>query len=255
MGFDCRSEEKRNSTFEGHTQGLIHTRNQGRSSGRISAWAWVRPTCWYWRVSSKVVVGGGHSCGSLWGQRHWLQEFQGIFSVTSTPGSHHFLTKTRLLPAAYELQCWDTSGQTSNQGRNIADRLLKVLMSSQLPTKHTPWHGPAYQRDKTQLHSPGGRNQSCPAASLYKSLKHASTMGQRAETRRTTTLQPEEWKLQSQKVEWQRKMSQMKENDKTPEEQLREVEIGNLSEKEFRIMVVKMIQNLGGTMEAQIQRE
>ena len=50
-------------------------------------------------------------------------------------------------------------------------------------------------------------------------------------------------------------MSQMKENDKTPEEQLREVEIGNLSEKEFRIMVVKMIQNLGGTMEAQIQRE
>ena len=79
-------------------------------------------------------------------------------------------------------------------------------------------------------------------------------MGQRAETRRTTTLQPEEWKLQSQKVEWQRKMSQMKENDKTPEEQLREVEIGNLSEKEFRIMVVKMIQNLGGTMGAQIQR-
>ena len=79
-------------------------------------------------------------------------------------------------------------------------------------------------------------------------------MGQRAETRRTTTLQPEEWKLQSQKVEWQRKMSQMKENDKTLEEQLREV-IGNLSEKEFRIMVVKMIQNLGGTMEAQIQRE
>ena len=46
----------------------------------------------------------------------------------------------------------------------------------------------------------------------------------------------------------------MKENDKTLEEQLREV-IGNLSEKEFRIMVVKMIQNLGGTMEAQIQRE
>ena len=32
------------------------------------------------------------------------------------------------------------------------------------------------------------------------------------------------------------------------------MEIGNLSEKEFRIMVVKMIQNLGRTMEAQFQK-
>ena len=36
-------------------------------------------------------------------------------------------------------------------------------------------------------------------------------------------------------------MSQMKEQDKTPEEQLSEMEIGNLLEKEFRIMVVKVI--------------
>ena len=32
------------------------------------------------------------------------------------------------------------------------------------------------------------------------------------------------------------------------------MEIGNLSEKEFRIMVVKMIQNLRRTMEAQFQK-
>ena len=31
-------------------------------------------------------------------------------------------------------------------------------------------------------------------------------------------------------------MYQMKEQDKTPEKQLNEMEIGNLSEKEFRIM-------------------
>ena len=37
----------------------------------------------------------------------------------------------------------------------------------------------------------------------------------------------------------------MKEQDKTPEEQLSEVEIGNLPEKEFRAMIVKMIQDLG----------
>ena len=40
-------------------------------------------------------------------------------------------------------------------------------------------------------------------------------------------------------------MSQMKEQNKTPERQLNEVEIGDLPEKEFRIMIVKMIQDLG----------
>ena len=44
-------------------------------------------------------------------------------------------------------------------------------------------------------------------------------------------------------------MSQMKGQDKTPEKQLNEVEIGNFPEKEFRIMVVKMIQDLGKRME------
>ena len=36
----------------------------------------------------------------------------------------------------------------------------------------------------------------------------------------------------------------MKGQDKTPENQLNEVEIGNLPEKEFRIMILKMIQDL-----------
>ena len=44
-------------------------------------------------------------------------------------------------------------------------------------------------------------------------------------------------------------MSQMKGEDKNQEKQLNGVEIGNLPEKEFRIMVVKMIQDLGKRME------
>ena len=39
-------------------------------------------------------------------------------------------------------------------------------------------------------------------------------------------------------------MYQMKEQDKTPEKQRNGVEIGNLPEKEFRIMIVKVIQDL-----------
>ena len=44
-------------------------------------------------------------------------------------------------------------------------------------------------------------------------------------------------------------MSQMKGQVKTPEKQLSEVKIGNLPEKEFRIVIVKMIQDLGRRME------
>ena len=49
-------------------------------------------------------------------------------------------------------------------------------------------------------------------------------------------------------------MYQMKKQDKTPEKQLNEVEIGNLPEKEFRIMIVKMIQDLGKRMESKIEK-
>ena len=51
-----------------------------------------------------------------------------------------------------------------------------------------------------------------------------------------------------------RVMSQTKGQDKTLETQLNEVEAGNLPEKEFRIMIVKMIQDLGKRMEGRIEK-
>ena len=47
----------------------------------------------------------------------------------------------------------------------------------------------------------------------------------------------------------QKVISQIKGQDKIPEKQLNEVGIGNLPEKEFRIMIVKMIQDLRKSME------
>ena len=44
-------------------------------------------------------------------------------------------------------------------------------------------------------------------------------------------------------------MTQIKEQDKFPENQLNYMETGNLQEKEFRIMTVKMIQDVGKKME------
>ena len=47
----------------------------------------------------------------------------------------------------------------------------------------------------------------------------------------------------------QRNTQQMKEQSKNPLEQTNEEEIGRLPEKEFRVMIVKTIQNLENRME------
>ena len=50
----------------------------------------------------------------------------------------------------------------------------------------------------------------------------------------------------------QRNIQQVKEHDKCPPNQTKEEKIGSLPEKEFRIMIIKMIQNLENKMELQI---
>ena len=47
----------------------------------------------------------------------------------------------------------------------------------------------------------------------------------------------------------QRNTQQMKEQGKNPADQTNEEEIGSLPEKEFRVMIVKMMQNLGNRVE------
>ena len=55
-------------------------------------------------------------------------------------------------------------------------------------------------------------------------------------------------------MNWQKDMSQVKEQGKSLQDQINEDEIGNLPEKEFRVMIVKMIQKLRNRMEAQIEK-
>ena len=52
----------------------------------------------------------------------------------------------------------------------------------------------------------------------------------------------------------QRNIQQVKEHDKCPPNQTIEEERGSLPEKEFRIMIVQMIQNLANKMELRINR-
>ena len=50
----------------------------------------------------------------------------------------------------------------------------------------------------------------------------------------------------------QRNTQQVKEQDKCPPNQTKEEEIGNLPDRGFRLMIVKMIQNLEIKMQSQI---
>ena len=50
----------------------------------------------------------------------------------------------------------------------------------------------------------------------------------------------------------ERNTQQVKEQDKCPPNQTKEEEIGNLPDKEFEIMIVRMIQNLENNKEIQI---
>ena len=54
------------------------------------------------------------------------------------------------------------------------------------------------------------------------------------------------------KMKRERNTQEAKEQDKCPPNQTKEKEIGNLPDKEFRIMIVKMIQNLENKLELQI---
>ena len=49
-----------------------------------------------------------------------------------------------------------------------------------------------------------------------------------------------------------RNIQQVKEHEKFPPNQTKEEEIGNLPENDFRIIIIKMIQNLENKMELQI---
>lgn len=75
------------------------------------------------------------------------------------------------------------------------------------------------------------------------------TRGQTAEAKRTATLHS-----RLDKIKWQRNMLQTKEQDKNLQEQLNEEEIANLSEKVFRLMIIKIIQDLSNKRRHKLRR-
>ena len=91
---------------------------------------------------------------------------------------------------------------------------------------------------------------------VYKTHTNHWTKLRRAETKRKKEFNLGAWEkeisntIRLKKImERQRNTAQMKEQTRNTEVQINEEEIGKLPEKEFRIMIVKMIQNLENRME------
>ena len=87
----------------------------------------------------------------------------------------------------------------------------------------------------TQLHPPVGRHLSLISGSPHKpqdQLHPPEGRHQKQEELQSSSQQKGVYKHRKLgKMRWQRNMFQMKEQDKNPQEQLNEEEIGNLSEK------------------------
>ena len=119
------------------------------------------------------------------------------------------------------------------QAHASADNWIKDFLSKALPTRARPSFS---------------RHQSIPSESLHKPL---SLIYQRADrSKKKHSLAAAKAKPHYRKfirMKNQKAMSQMKGQVKTPGKQLNEVKIGLLG-KEFRIMIVKMIQDLGKTI-------
>ena len=96
---------------------------------------------------------------------------------------------------------------------------------------------------------------------LHSREKKSRSMHQNTDTsfpnQETLTIQlsnPTHWEKHSNlnKMKRKRNTQQVKEHEKCPPSQTKEEEIGNLPGKEFRIMIIKVIQNLENKMESQI---
>ena len=89
-----RTEGNRNSAIGGCSQLSSVLGPRGKSSDPIKHRA--RPSCWYWRVSSR----GRGRCGSLQGQRHWQQQFGKESIGVSPPRGCHEPIKQPVVSSA-----------------------------------------------------------------------------------------------------------------------------------------------------------
>ena len=125
-------------------------------------------------------------------------------------------------------------------------KLPKFILSSQTPTAHHLTQAcPSDRRisvPSTRVQAPIPPNRKpVPAPGQISPIKY-----QTVEARGTTTLTT----MKRRPLRQERNMQQAKDQGKNLQYQINKKEIGNLSEKELRVMIIKMAQDLGRRMES-----
>ena len=224
----------RNSTVGRHTQGPVHTRIQ-----------WEK----YWPSKRLSQIYLPALEGLLWRQG-WL-----CHTVVTDSPAVEALVSTRFCGLHSERLPFLPRTSPTQQPVDSNAGMPQVKQHQQSGSTGPPISRQGAWSLRARPRSPKGQSPASPTrkqdsdfptrkpANLLDDLIHQR--GQTVEARKATILWPVKWKPQLQKVR-QRTFClrwQMKEQDKTPE-QVNEVEIGNVPEKEFREMIVKMTQYL-----------
>lgn len=142
------------------------------------------------------------------------------------------------------LESLKQNNQVGTQLHPLRDRLC-CLLSTELraTSKHTHWHGPAHQKDKTQLHHQKAGTQPFyqeACTSPWTTQLHQWAVGQKQGELRSCSLWKGDQKCRKlDKTRWQISMLQVKEQDDNPQEQLNEEEPGNLPEKSWMAFRIK----------------
>ena len=144
-----------------------------------------------------------------------------------------------------------TISKTGTQPYPLADRLPKVIPSPQT-SQNTPVDKALPFRENDP--APLTRTQALvpPTGNHRKALVPPYPLEHIPPIRGTMTCRKEAPNSKSNKMKRQRNMPQMKEHTKNPLDKMNDEETGNQPEKEFRVLIIKMIQNLGNKMKAQI---
>ena len=120
-------------------------------------------------------------------------------------------------------------------------------------SNHTQRQSSTHERDKNWLHLPVGRHQSLPSGSLRQAPVQTSATRE-ADIRSKRGYSPTVYKKETIPKNLYKMKKETYDLDKgirkkPPEKQLNDLEITSLHEKDFRLMIVKIIQNLGNKLE------
>ena len=164
----------------------------------------------------------------------------------STPRDLHLSAKTQLHSTISKLQCW--TPHAKQQDRNTTPPISREVASNHNKVKNTQKNitecGSAHQRQdpgsspRTQAPVPSTRK---PTQPTEPNLPTGGRHQKQWELWSCSLWKGDPKHSKLSKMKRQRNTQQMKEQGKNPPDQTNEEGIGSLPEKEFRVMIVKMI--------------